>query len=135
MMTFEEFQKQASLDLTVEPDTAEQKTLKISSIYLKYLDIYYSEMRKLKEIQQTKDKVYAELFHEFRKKGFEGYEIKDKNVEVYLSLNENYQKIVGEFKDQTHKVSYIENLLEQINKMSYNIKNFVDIMKLKAGMI
>ena len=92
-----------------------------------------SELRKLKEIQSTKDKQYTTLLHGFRKNGYEGFEVKGKEVDHYISLDEAYQKVISKFKDQEYIVKYLEGVMEQVNKISFNIKNFVDIQKVKMG--
>ena len=133
-MTYDELKKQVAIDLELTPDTAEIKSLKLSSIYIKYLDLYMNEVRKLKDIQAVKEKQYTLLLHKFRKEGFEKFEVKGKDTDHYIHLDEEYVKIVSEFKEQTFITNYLENVLEQCNKLSFNIKNFVDIQKVKLGL-
>ena len=132
-MNYEELKKQVAVDLELTPDTAEIKSLKLSSIYIHYLDIYMGEVRKLKDLQANKEKQYTLLLHKFRKEGFEKFEVKGKDVDHYIHLDVDYQKIVSEFKEQTFITNYLESVLEQINKLSFNIKNFIDIQKVKLG--
>ena len=132
-MTFEELKKAVKEDLDVDTSNLEQKSLKLSSIYVKYLDNYMNELRKLKTIQAVKDKKYTEVMHDLRKNGHEKYEVKGKDIDHYVHLNSDYIKLVSDFKEQEYIVKYLESVMEQVNKISFNIKNFVDLQKVKMG--
>lgn len=132
-MDFELLKKQVAEDLNLTPDTAELKSLKISSIYIRYLDLYMENLRKLKSIQSQKESVYAKLVIKFQREGVDGYAVKGKDCDYYACLDTEYQAKVGEVKEQEFIVSYLEKVLEQINKVSFNIKNFCDLQKVKLG--
>lgn len=132
-MDFERLKAEVKEDLTLTPDNAELKSLKSSSMSVKYLDHFFAETRILKDILAIKDKKYATLLHDLRKNGYDNFEVRGKEADHYICLNEDYQKIVSEYKNQEFIVSYLEKTLDLINKISFNVKNFIDINKIKMG--
>ena len=136
-MDFKTIQVQLQADLEISSDNIQNKSMELSKIYQKYLDLYFSEIKTLQEFQESRNKKFAEIFHKIRTEGYQGYDVgKTKNeTEIYINLDPDYQKINKQFLDQELIVKYLEKSLENINKAGFSIKNYVDLQKLKQGIM
>lgn len=136
-MTFEELKKQLKEDLDVNDENMFDKSMRYSSIYHKYIDMYYSAIKNLSIIKIERDKIYGELFHLYKTgkaKSCEGYDISTKSeIDIYIKKEPQYCSIQKKYATQEARVKFLEMSLENINKMSYAIKNAVEIKKLQLG--
>jgi hypothetical protein len=134
MIDIEKLKEQAAIDLSLDEQNIEKKSLQLSTFHMRYLNLYFSSLRELKGISEKKDKLYGEKFHALRKNGYEGYDVKNKGeAEIYLNLDESYTKVCSEFKDVEFVVKFLENVLDQIKTLGFTIKNWIDVSKLKSG--
>jgi hypothetical protein len=135
-MTLEQFAKLKEIvekELQITEDNIEQMSIKSGTLYHKYLKIYSLELQKLKEIAIYKEKVYGELYHKYK---FEGqYQLSTKTeVDVYVKSDGIYYKKCLEEANQEIIVKYLEAVVDSILKNGFQIKNYIELMKLKQGM-
>jgi len=119
-------------DLFVDESNAAEKSLKFSNLYAKYLALYMQELRIIKQLSIDKDKLYGELYHQFKFKNdfqLDG----NKEIDIYIRSNESYYKKCLEFQNQEIIVKYLESVLLNITTTGYRIKNYVELLKLKMG--
>jgi hypothetical protein len=108
-----------------------QTSKNMPAIFQTVLDLFIKEMCVLKELKRLKEKEYAELYKKFR----ENYNLtltKDE-IKTYCNSDEDYYKTCSEFDKQELYVKYFEMTLDNIKRMSYDIKNWVEIKKFYAG--
>lgn len=134
-MNVEEFQKKVDKDLEITKDNVYEKSMNYSSIYHKYISTYYRALNKLNELKIDKDKIYGDLYHEYKfqnKNG--GYEISTKTeVDLYVKRDDIYIKVAKQFSNQEGIVKYLELVLDDIKSMSYTLKNYIEFEKLRMG--
>jgi hypothetical protein len=129
----EELKKIANEDLKLDSDNIEKKTLQLSTIYQRYLEIYIKEIRQLKKLSLDKDKLYGELYKHY--KFVDDYKWDTKSeIDSMVKSDDKYYKMALENSNQEAVVSYLEQLLSNIKSVGYSIKNYVDFAKLKQGM-
>lgn len=134
-MTLDQFKKLKEIvekELEITEDNIEQMSIKSGNLYHKYLKLYSQELQKLKEIAIYKEKVYGELYHKYK---FEGqYELSTKTeVDVYVKSDEIYYNKCLEEANQEIIVKYLEAVVDSILKMGFQIKNYIELQKLKNG--
>lgn len=136
-MTFQELQEQIKKDIEINPENISQMSLYQAKIYSKYLDHYMAELKKLKDIKIKKDIKTSEVYHDLKMNGYQGYSVtKSKNeIEVYINLNPEIQKLNESYNNQEIRVKFLEATLENIKSISFSIKNFIDLSKIKLGQI
>jgi hypothetical protein len=119
-------------ELIINEDNLSDKSLKIPNLHQKYLDIYTKEMRILKDLSLKKTKKYSDLYH---KNKFEGEYKLDyaKEIETYVNGDPDYYKNCQEFNYQDIIVKFLESTLENIQKMNFTIKNYIEWRKFLAG--
>jgi hypothetical protein len=129
----EELKKIANEDLKLDSDNIEKKTLQLSTIYQRYLEIYIKEIRQLKKLSLDKDKLYGELYKHY--KFVDDYKWDTKSeIDSMVKSDDKYYKIALDMSNEEAVVSYLEQLLSNIKSVGYSIKNYVDFAKLKQGM-
>lgn len=136
-MTLKEIQEMVEKEVDITPETAADSSLYFCRIRRKYFDMWMSELNLLKALQILKDKTYAEKLHELKTKGYKGFEVgKSKNdIDAYMILDKDYRNLQRDFINQEMKVKYLEGTCEMIDKMSFNIQNYINLQKLKLGII
>jgi hypothetical protein len=134
-MTLEELEKELIEDLEINEENMQQKSLSLGKLYYKYLKLLTKEKMKQDEREQKKFDLYKILYHELKSKGFQGFEVGKsiKEIEVYIGMNEKYREIEREIAHNQKFIDYLEGVLDQINRVSFNIKNWIDMRKLKLG--
>ena len=134
-MTMEDYNRLKTIvdaELTLTQDNVLQKSLNIPFLYHKYLDIFINETREYKTLKQKVKKKYSDVYADVKFKG--NFQLDSKaEVEVFIAKDDVYMDLKHEADMQETVVQYLELLLDTISKMSFHIKNFVDIAKFKSG--
>jgi hypothetical protein len=137
----EEWRKDASIDTT---ELGNEST-KIPELHSKYLKIYFDERRKLKAMEfQSKDlylKKY-EYYHgrmsqdELDELNWEPFVKRLMKNEVDLYLESDKDIITTNIKvvNQKEKLSYLEEVLKNINQRNFQIKNAIEWKKFTNGL-
>ena len=134
-MNFKELQDQLENDLTFTEDSIQQKCLGLSRLYQKYLRILTGEKKSLNELEQKRKDLYSKLYHKLIKEGYDGYDVgKVKNaIETYINMNAEYRAVALQIAQDENVIKYLEGTLDNLNKVSFSIKNYIDLAKMKAG--
>jgi hypothetical protein len=119
-------------ELTLNEENVGLLTLKIPNLHTKYLDIYVKEMKIFKTIALDKTKLYSKLYHENK---FEGvYKLDSvKEIDIYCNRDPEYYKKSQEYLLQEIIVKYLEATLDNIQKLNFVIKNYIEWRKFLAG--
>jgi hypothetical protein len=108
------------------------QAISIPSSYHYYLDIYADELKILKNKITERDKLYGTLYDSIRFGG--NKELRNKTeIDPYINSNDAYYKLCLEVNDQEVIVKYLEETLSSINKLSYSIRNYIDIKNFKLN--
>jgi len=136
-MKIEEFQKLKDLaesELKITEDNVMDKSIQLSNLYSRFLNIYIKELRILKEISVDKDKIYGELYDKY--KFHFDYQLDGKSeIDTYVRKDDKFYQIALTYSQQEVQVQFLEQTLNHINNLGFRIKNFVDLKKIKMGLL
>ena len=135
MYTEKEFtalQKQVHIDLELTADNVQEKILKMPILYTKYRKKYFDQRRLLKNINSDMKRTEKKRYHYYK---FDYDHRLDNKAErdIYVSGDEEMVELSLMFDEQTDIVEYLKDVINQINKMSYSIRSYIDLEKLKNG--
>lgn len=129
---FQKLKKFVEKELKIEESNVMEKSIQLSNLYTKFLQIYTRELKNLKSKHHEKAKVYGELYHHYKFK-FD-YQLDTKaEVESYIRADDKYYQIALEYSNLEVQVKYLEQILEQINNLGFRIKNYIDLKKISLG--
>lgn len=135
---FENLRKEIERDLNLNEDNLIEKSIQISNYYTKYLKVYSKELLILKKLFVEKEKRYNELYKKYRFSQDDkfGFELSTKSdIDAFICSNDEYYKKNVKYHSQEVVVKYLEETIKSINTMGFRIKNHIDLMKMKKGLI
>lgn len=135
MYTEKEFtalQKQVHIDLELTADNVQEKILKMPILYTKYRKKYFDQRRLLKNINSDMKRTEKKRYHYYK---FDYDHRLDNKAErdIYVSGDEEMVELSLMYDEQIDIVEYLKDVISQINKMSYSIRSYIDLEKLKNG--
>jgi len=119
--------------MEITPDNIMEKSIQIPQLCSKFLKHYVYQKRKLNNINTSKARLYSQLYHHYKY----DYDYKldtKKEIEIYVLGDEKHVKMQEDFDKQEDVVEYFKDILSVINKMSFNIGHYVELLKIKNGM-
>jgi hypothetical protein len=135
----EEWRKDASVDTT----ELGNESLKIPELHSKYLKLYFEERRKLKALEfQSKD---LSLKYEYYNGRMSQEELDELNwnpfvkklmkneIDMYLDSDKDIITNNIRIVNQKEKISFLEEVLKNINQRNFQIKNAIDWRKFTQG--
>jgi hypothetical protein len=134
-MTFEELKKLKEITekaLKFTDDNIGQKMLDQPYFFHRYLDIYIQEKAILDELDRKKKKIYKEKYDFFKFKNDFRLD-SQKEIEIYLNGDDEYDKICLEYNRQEVCVLYLVELLDMIKKMSFTMGNYLKLREFLSG--
>lgn len=130
---FLKLKRRADLDLQFTEENAIEMAMKIPNLYQRYLNVYIDELRDLKSLDISVDKKYGELYKYYKFDDNRAWGNKGE-IDTQINSNEGYTDLKRESIQKEFVVKYLEEVLANINRMSFSVKNFIDLQKFKAGM-
>ena len=116
----------------ITEDNILSQAISIPSSYHYYLDLYIDELKTLKNKITEREKLYGTLYDTIRFGG--NRDLRNKTeIDPYINSNDIYYKLCLEINDQEVIMKYLEETLSSINKLSYSIKNYIDIKNLQSN--
>lgn len=136
-MTLKELEEQLDNDLNISEENISSTCLSLGRIYQKYLRVMIAEKKEYDKLEQERLDIFKKEFHKLKVHGFDGYEIsKNKSeIDVYINMNESYREISKKLAKSQVLIEYLEKTLDNINKTSFHVKNYIDSQKLKLGIV
>ena len=118
-----------------------EEAAKIPSLHAKYWDVY-NALKLLKEKAQTQESKVKLNRHnyytgkasdeEYKAETFP-YKVREKeSVKRYMDADEKMQKIVSKLRYYDIMLTYLEDIVRQINNRSYQLKNIIDWQQLSG---
>jgi hypothetical protein len=135
-MTLEDLQKLKTISedqLTINEENILTKSLNLPLYYQQYSQIYVKELKLLKVLSLDKDKLFGELYHHYKFKSDFSLDTKGEIV-TYIQADQKYYDKCLEVSNQEVVCKFIEQLLDNINKTGYSIKNYIELKKMKEGL-
>ena len=140
-MNLETIQSMWSKDAQIDQDNLHDEAAKIPSLHAKYFDLY-NNIKLLRERSITVDnKIRLERWNYYSGKSdpevYQAepfpYKVREKeSIKRYLDADERMQKIVSKIKYYDVMLTYLEDIVKQINNRSYQLKNIIDWQQLSG---
>ena len=140
-MNLETIQSMWEKDSQIDIIKVHEEAAKIPSLHAKYWDVY-NALKLLKEKAQTQESKVKLNRHnyytgkasdeEYKAEPFP-YKVREKeSIKRYLDADERMQKIVSKIKYYDVMLTYLEDIVKQINNRSYQLKNIIDWQQLSG---
>ena len=140
-MNLETIQSMWEKDSQIDIVKLHEEAAKIPSLHAKYWDVYNS-LKLLKEKAQTQEsKVKLDRHNYYSGKSDPevykaepfAYKVRDKEaMKRYMDADEKVQTIVLKIKYYDVMLTYLEDIVRQINNRSYQLKNIIDWQQLSG---
>tara|TARA_E500000331_G_scaffold249749_1_gene240180 strand:- start:1185 stop:1607 length:423 start_codon:yes stop_codon:yes gene_type:complete len=134
-MNLETIQSMWEKDSQIDIIKLHEEAARIPSLHAKYWDVYNS-LKLLKEKAQSQESKVKLDRHNFytgksSKEVYEAepfpYKVREKEaIKRYMDADERVQTIVLKIKYYDIMLSYLEDIIKQINNRSYQLKNIID---------
>ena len=136
---FEQIKLSVDKDLFIDEDNIMDMSYQVINIHRKYFNIFVQEQHVLQNLIAKNHDYRAKIFiglknGSLKVAGLEGYDISKKvDFEELIGQDKEYFRQLLIINQQKEIVNYFENVLDNINKINYSIKNYIDIKKFKLG--
>ena len=140
-MNLETIQSMWEKDSQIDIIKVHEEAAKIPSLHAKYWDVY-NALKLLKEKAQTQEsKIKLDRHNYYSGKSptevYQAepfpYKVRDKEaMKRYMDADERVQTIVLKIKYYDVMLSYLEDIVRQINNRSYQLKNIIDWQQLSG---
>ena len=140
-MNLETIQSMWEKDSQIEIIKIHEEAAKIPSLHAKYWDVY-NTLKLLKEKAQIQEQSVRLDRHNYYtgKSPAEVYQaepfpykVREKeSVKRYMDADEKMQKIVSKLRYYEIMLTYLEDIVRQINNRSYQLKNIIDWQQLSG---
>ena len=140
-MNLETIQSMWEKDSQIDIIKLHEEAAKIPSLHAKYWDVYNS-LKLLKEKAQTQEcNIKLERHNYYTGKSdpevYQAepfpYKVREKeSVKRYMDADERVQIVVAKIKYYDVMLTYLEDIVRQINNRSYQLKNIIDWQQLSG---
>ena len=131
--TFNKLKQLAEKEIQFSEETALLISTRVPNLYQKYLDIYVNELRELKKTVTEMEFMYGTLYKKV--KHHDNYEWGNRNeIDSQINTDPTYHQLRIKVNEQEYIVKYLEGVLDNVKRLSFSIKNYIDIQKFRAGM-
>ena len=140
-MKLEDIQTEAESDLMFDKNKLVDASIDTPRLVNKYYGYLIDEGRILKMIENKIHEVYRDRYEYYLHMAPpEVYIAKPWNrkvlkgdVDMYIQSDNLYSDMVNKLEAQKYKVKYVEEIINQLNQRSYNIKNIIEYSKFTNG--
>ena len=132
---FDDLQKKVYKDLQLTPDNVNQKILDLPKLYTVYRKKYFDQRRLLKNINNDIKRTRKKRYHYYKFDNEDrGYIVDTYNERMlYVDGDDQVCDLMYMYDKQEAVVEFLKSVISQIDKMSYTIRSYVDLEKLRNG--
>jgi flagellar capping protein FliD len=130
---FKKIQQEAEKDLNINNQEYKDILNSLPHTYQKYLNHFYNFSIIYDKINKKLYKKYNELYRYYRDEF--SIKLKTNELENYIKADDSYQEIEQILLNIKHQLNYLDNIMKQLNQISFYIKNAIDWEKFKNGII
>jgi len=131
---------------TKPDDNLDYESVRTPQLHNKYLKLYNAECGLLRKLNRDYDKLYKVMWEYYSGKisqedmkthGMEpfGLKILKGDLHIYLDSDEKLSSLKERVEFQKQKCKYIEDVLKEICRRSFTIKNAIDWKKYVNGVV
>jgi len=134
-MTNEEFKqlkKIASKEVVFTEEDIANQCLIVPRLFQRYLDVYTVELEELKIMIAQKEKKHGKLYKYYKYEDDIKWTTREE-INSQIRSNDEYYKILLKCEKQEVIVSFLNETIDNIKKMSFNMKNYIEIKKFLTG--
>lgn len=134
-MTLEEFselQKKAEQDLACDKVIVQDKCRDVPSIYQRWLNLFNKENRIYTALVIKQKALYGELYKELRFKS--NYAWTEDGIKSQIAAHPKWLEVAVEVDKQKHVIDFIQSTLDNINRLGFSIKSYIDLLKYQGGL-
>jgi len=118
----------------LDEDNVMAMALKIPNAQTRLLNKYSHEKQILTEMKNNLNVIYRDVYTQMR--FHTDYNLSSKtDLQVFASAEEKYHKAKMACDNQEIAVEYIQKAMDGIVKMGYSIKAYIELLKIKNGII
>jgi len=131
---FKALQKKANDDLTLTPDNIQKKNLDIPVLHSKYLSLYLSQRKILKQIEGDINREKRKKFNQYKF----NHDVSLNNIteiNLHIDGDEEMIELCRLYHNQEGVVEFLKNTVSQFSKMGFAIKSHIEFEKLRNGII
>lgn len=126
---FDGLRKFDSEKFNITKENIAAKSVELTNEFMRHFDLYIIEYKLYQDMLVQKQKLYSELYKKYRYDNQQEARTKTE-VEPFIYSDESYYKMCLSTNDQEMVVKYLEGICDAIKKLSYNIKNIIDLKNL-----
>lgn len=130
---FNKLKKMADKEVRFTEETALIKTTEVPNLYQKYLDIYIVELRTLKDMKTNLAQTYG-VKYDYFKNGHTHNWTGKAEIETQIFADKVYHQQRIDANKQEYMVEYLEGVLDNVKRLSFSLKNYIDMKKFQTGM-
>lgn len=140
-MNIEEIEEIATKDMKIDKSELAIAALRVPMIHHKYLKIQNSEVFLLKKFMFDYDTLYRNRVQFYMGKADpevykeEPFDLKilRSDVDMYIRADQKIQVLKGKIILQEQKVEYLKQIIVELGKRNWAIKNAIDFIKYQNG--
>ena len=132
--TLKMFEKNIESKLSATENNVHELALKLSVHEYSVVMIWSTEKKILDDLKQKEKFKYATLYKNLKWGGDSAISTKG-DAEALIFSDEDYHKLSVEISKQQHVVDVIEKTLDTIKKTGFSIKSYIELKKLREGII
>ena len=132
---FDALQKKVYKDLSLTADNVHQKILDLPKYYTTYRKKYFDQRRLLKNINNDIKRTRKKRYHYYKFDNEDrGYIVDTYNERMlYVDGDDEVCDLMMLHDKQEAIVEFLKSVISQLDKMSYNIRSYIDLEKLRNG--
>ena len=140
-MNLEQIQEMWEKDSKIDPDNLHDESLKIPQLHSKYYTLYNTITLLRERAREQYSKVRLERYNYYTGKSPAEvyveepfpYKVREKDsVKRYMDADDKVQTIVLKIRYYDVMLTYLEDIIKQINSRGFQLKNIIDWQKLSG---
>jgi len=121
-------------ETALDEDNVMAMTLKLPNAQNRLLNKYSQEKQILNEMKNNLNVIYKDVYIQVR--FHSDYKLTTKtDLDIFTSAEESYHKAKMACDNQEVAVEYIQKALDGMVKMGYSIKAYIELLKIKNGIV
>jgi len=133
-MKLDELEEQVNKDLDINPDEIGDFSLKVPLLHNKYMKHLNKFVMKAKKAQQDLDAKYVERYKFYKTEhkillGTKG------EIDAHIHGDKDYIEIRRRLDYNNQVVKYLQEVIKNINQITFHIKNKIEFLKFINGVV
>jgi hypothetical protein len=142
-MNIEDIRSTFEEDCYIEKVSLDQESLKIPYLHSKWSNIFFDELRELKILESRLKILKLKKFHYYTGKAPDeeyiqhplDHKVLKQDLEMYLDADIDLNSLSLKVAEQKAKCELIERFLKEISQRNWSIRNAIEFLKFKNGIL